>query len=271
MSELPSLSVSRTPALLLQAWRAGFQAALPATPWLLLFALTGGVYAYGLVAEVSVWVPVAGAILTFLAGTELSRRLYQWLIPGARPAFLALAHANLAVYAAFAFIGFFIGFFLLVLPGILIEAAGSHDIDSDSDPALVQEAFLAMLGTPYGIFYILVCLAGALLLCWMALRLTLYGAATAATGQAMVFRSWDATKGLVLPLALACLGTHVVPFAAAGAANLALQTLLPASPVGSFTGTVAGIVLFAPFLLAGHALSAGLWRERSAAGVSPAG
>ncbi|MFN4024933.1 MAG: hypothetical protein ACK4MQ_08870, partial [Hyphomonas sp.] len=170
-------------SLIADAWRGAGTAARPALPWLALFALAGGLYGAALQAASGFWMPLLAAILTFLAGVELSRRIYAALMPGAAARFLPLAHANLSAYAAFLFIGFFVVFFLMVLPGILIQQAGQYQIDGDTDPAVVQEAFLAMLGTLYGYVFVLACLAGAGLLGWIALRLTLFGAATAATGE----------------------------------------------------------------------------------------
>ena len=242
--------------LIAEAWRGAAKALMPALPWLALLALAAGAYSLGLRSEFGLWLPLIGALATFAAGTELSRRVYAALGAGAKGSFLPLAHANLAVYVAFLFIGFFVGFFLLILPGILIEAAGQYTIDQDSPPALVQEAFLAMLGTPYGAAYLLVCALGTIFLLWAALRLTLFGAATAASGEAMVFRTWRWTRGSVLRLGAASLATHVSPFAFAVAANAGLHGVLPDSGPGHFIAGAAGILLLTPFFLAGHGLAA---------------
>lgn len=266
MNDIASQPVLHVRTVLLQSWQDALGVLGRSAPFLVLFALSGGMYAYTLVSELPFWVPLGGAVLAFLAGTELSRRLYAALLGQLRPSFLALAHANLAVYAAFIFIGFFVGFFLLILPGILIEAAGTHEIGKESDPVLVQEAFLAMLATPFGAFFMLACAAGAALLGWIALRLTLFGAATVAAGQAMVFRSWSATRGLLLRLAVISLGTHVLPFCAAMIANGFLHEHLPATALGSAAGAAGGILLFSPFLLAGHAMAARVWSQLAGQG-----
>jgi len=250
------LTVAR---LIADAWKGAGTAAMPALPWLALFALAGGLYGAALGTESGIWMPLGAAILTFLAGVELSRRVYAALMPGAPAKFMPLAHANLAAYAAFLFIGFFVVFFLMMLPGILMQQAGQAQMDKDTDPAVVQEAFLAMLATPYGAVFILCCVVGAGVLCWIALRLTLYGAATVDSGQARVFRTWGRTKRQVRTLALASLVTHVLPFLAGAVVNGALHRLLPATPLGLGLGTAAGLTLMAPFLLAGHGMAAAAW------------
>jgi hypothetical protein len=252
-----------------ESWRIGLRALRPVYPWLLLFALTAGLYAVGLRSDYGLWLPLLGATASFAAGVELSRRIYATLGLGASSGFLALSHANLAVYVAFLFMGFFVGFFLLILPGILIEAAGQYTIDKGSPPEMVQEAFAAMLGTPYGAVYLTVAAAGGAFLFWAALRLTIFGAATAARGEAIVFRTWRWTRGHVLRLGLVTSFTHMMPFLAGLAANFALQAALPDTPAGFFLAGMAGVVLFAPFLLAGHGLGATAYHRLKPADAAP--
>lgn len=253
--------------LIAAAWGGAGRALKPAAPWLILFALTAGLYAAALRSETGLWLPLGAAILAFLMGVELSRRTYGALLPEARGAFLPLAHANLAVYGAFLFIGFFVVFFLMMLPGILMQEAGQYQLDKDTDPAIAQQAFMDMLATPYGAVFIACCLAGAGVLGWIALRLTLYGAATVAAGKAQVFRTWGLTKGNLRPLALVSLATHILPFAAGVALNSALHQALPATATGHFIGGAAGVIVFAPFLLAGHGMAAAAWAALQPAGV----
>ncbi|MBY9066802.1 hypothetical protein K1X12_07810 [Hyphomonas sp. WL0036] len=255
--------------LISAAWAGAGRALKPAAPWLALFALAAGLYSFSLRSETGFWLPLGAAILAFLAGNELSRRTYAALIPGAPAKFLPLAHANLAIYLAFLFIGFFIGFFLLMLPGILIEEAGQYQLSDESDPALVREAFMAMLGTPYGAAFMLCCFAGAGVLGWIALRLTLYGAATVATGEAHVFRTWGLTKARLKTLAPAALVTHILPFAAGVGLNLALNNALPDTAGAHFAGGAIGILCFAPFLLAGHGMAAAAWAALKPQEVAP--
>ena len=244
-----------------EGWQQGLAALGPNLRWLGLFALTGGLYSASLRLDGNIAGPFAMAIATFGAGIQLSRGLYRSLI-GPRPGgFLALSHANLAVYLAFLFFGFFIGFFLLILPGILIEAQGKYQLGADAAPELVQQAFLEMLPTPYGVFYLIVAAAGLAVLAYFALRLTLYGAATIDRGKAHVFQTFPWTKAHLKPLAAAALATHVAPFAAGLAANAALRTVLPDTAIGHAIEGAAGILLFAPFLLAGHGMAAAAYRR----------
>lgn len=247
--------------LVKEGWQQGFAALGPNLRWLGLFALAGGLYSASLRLDGNIAGPFAMAIATFGAGIQLSRGLYRSLI-GPRPGgFLALSHANLAVYLAFLFFSFFIGFFLLILPGILIEAQGKYQLGADAAPELVQQAFLEMLPTPYGVFYLIVAAAGFAVLAYFALRLTLYGAATIDRGKAHVFQTFPWTKAHLKPLAAAALATHVAPFAAGLAANAALRTVLPDTTIGRAIEGAAGILLFAPFLLAGHGMAAAAYRR----------
>ncbi|ABI78561.1 putative membrane protein [Hyphomonas neptunium ATCC 15444] len=247
--------------LISAAWGGALAALKPAALWLILFAVAGGLYTAALRSETGFWMPVGAAILAFLAGTELSRRIYRALMPGAKAPFLPLAHANLSAYAAFVFIGFFVIFFLMMLPGILMQEAGQYQLDKDTDPAVAQEAFMSMLATPYGAVFMLCCGVGAALLGWIALRLTLYGAATSARGEAHVFRTWGLTKGHLKALLPASLATHILPFALGVAINSALHRALPDTPLGHFIGGAAGVIVFAPFLLAGHGMAAAAWEK----------
>lgn len=247
--------------LVKEGWQQGFAALGPNLRWLGLFALAGGLYSASLRLDGNIAGPFAMAIATFGAGIQLSRGLYRSLI-GPRPGgFLALSHANLAVYLAFLFFSFFIGFFLLILPGILIEAQGKYQLGADAAPELVQQAFLEMLPTPYGVFYLIVAAAGFAVLAYFALRLTLYGAATIDRGKAHVFQTFPWTKAHLKPLAAAALATHVAPFAAGLAANAALRTVLPDTAIGHAIEGAAGILLFAPFMLAGHGMAAAAYRR----------
>ncbi|MFN7164129.1 MAG: hypothetical protein ACK4P2_04855 [Hyphomonas sp.] len=247
--------------LVKEGWQQGLAALGPNLRWLGLFALAGGSNSASPRLDGNLAAPGAMAIATFGAGIQLSRGLYRSLI-GPRPGgFLALSHANLAVYLAFIFFGFFIGFFLLILPGILIEAQGKYELGADVSPELVQQAFLEMLPTPYGIVYLIVAAAGLAVLAYFALRLTLYGAATIDRGKAHVFQTFPWTKAHLKPLAAAALATHVAPFAAALTANAALQTVLPDTAAGHVIEGAAGILLFTPFLLAGHGMAAAAYRR----------
>jgi hypothetical protein len=255
--------------LVKEGWQHGLAALGPNLRWLGLFALTGAFYSASLHLDGNLAAPLAMAILTFGAGIQLSRGLYRSLI-GPRPGgFLQLAHANLAVYLAFLFIGFFVGFFLLILPGILIEAQGKHDLAGDAPPELVQQAFLDMLPTAYGALYLIVAAAGFAVLAYFALRLTLYGAATIDKGKAHVFITFPWTRGQLKALGLAALATHVLPFAAGVGANAALRAALPDSPAGHLIEGAAAILLFTPFLLAGHGMAAAAYRRLRPEAAAP--
>jgi hypothetical protein len=256
--------------LVKEGWQQGLAALGPNLRWLCLFALAGGLYSASLRLDGNLAAPLAMAIATFGAGIQLSRGLYSSLIGPRAGGFLALSHANLAVYLAFLFFGFFIGFFLLILPGILIEAQGKYQLGADAAPELVQQAFIEMLPTPYGFVYLLVAAAGFAVLAYFALRLTLCGAATIDRGKAHVFQTFPWTKAHLKPLAAAALATHVAPFAAGLAANAALQAVVPDTALGYALEGAAGILLFVPFLLAGHGMAAAAYRRMRPEAVAQA-
>ncbi len=262
----PHLSVRN---LVNEGWQHGFAALVPNLRWLALLAAAGGAYSAALHLDGNLAAPFAMVLVTFLAGIQFSRGVYRCRI-GPRPGgFLALTHANLAVYLAFLFMGVFVGFFLLILPGILIEAQGKYELGADAAPELVQRAFLEMLPTAYGAVYILVAAAGFAVLSYFAIRLMLYGAATVDQGAAKVFETFDWTRGQVKTLAAAALATHVLPFAAGLAANAALRTVVPDTAPGHAIEGVGGVLLFAPFLLTGHAMAAAAYRRLKPAPARP--
>jgi len=247
--------------LVKEGWQHGLAALAPNLAWLALFAAAGGGYSAALHMEGNLAAPFAMVLLTFLAGIQLSRGLYRHLT-GPRPGgFLQLTHANLAMYLAFLFMGVFVGFFLLILPGILIEAQGKYQLGEDAAPELVQKAFLEMLPTAYGAVYILVAAAGFGVLSYFALRLMLYGAATVDQGKTKVFETFEWTRGQVKTLTLAALATHVLPFAAGLAANAALRAAVPDTTLGHVIEGAAGVLLFAPFLLTGHAMAVAAYQR----------
>ena len=63
--------------LISAAWGGAARSLAVAAPWLVLFALAAGLYSFALRSESGLWFPLGAAILAFLAGTELSRRVYQ--------------------------------------------------------------------------------------------------------------------------------------------------------------------------------------------------
>lgn len=255
--------------LVSEGWQHGFAALLPNLRWLALLAVAGGAYSAALHMDANLASPFAMVLVTFLAGIQFSRGLYRRLI-GPRPGgFLALTHANLAVYLAFLFMGAFVGFFLLILPGILIEAQGKYQLGADAAPELVQRAFLEMLPTAYGVVYVLVTVAGLAVLSYFAIRLTLFGAATVDQGAARVFETFDWTRGQAKTLAAAALATHVLPFAAGLAANAVLRAAVPETAPGHVIEGVGGVLLFAPFLLTGHGMAAAAYRRLKPAPARP--
>ena len=243
--------------LLQHAWRYAVDAVRPSLFVMAALVACSGLYTFSLSAHAD-WgdaAPAIGALGVFVLGIEYSLVVYRAMFGKAVGDRLRLAHANLSVYAVFVFVSVFIGFFLLILPGILLQASGRGDIDAETSPEIVQAALIDMLPTPYGLVLILAVLAGLGVVGFLALRLLLIGAATVATGQTMVFRTWDWTKGHVVSLAMAAVASHVVPFGCAVGINFWAHSQLAVTGFGAFLSGVIGMVLLVPFLLLGHGLA----------------
>ena len=88
-------------------------------------------------------------------------------------------------------------------------------------------------------------------------------------GKAHVFITFPWTRGQLKTLTLAALATHVLPFAAGLGANAALRAALPDSPAGHLIEGAAAILLFTPFLLAGHGMAAAAWRRLRPEAAAP--
>jgi hypothetical protein len=240
-----------------EAWRLAARACVPSLPWLGLLMVLAGLYRLVLGMEVNGAAIIALNLMAgvFFAGVAFSLSIYRSMLGARSGKYLQLVHVNLAVYMAFLFVGVFIGFFLLILPGILLEASGRTDLGAETPPAVVQAAFMDMLPTAYGAVFLIACALGLWALCLLAVRLLLVGAATVSRGETMVFRTWPWTKRHAFRLSLAALVTHVAPFGLAVAINAALNPLLGTNPAGHFMGGALGILLLAPFILAGHGLA----------------
>ncbi|HAY06413.1 MAG TPA: hypothetical protein PKV67_09585 [Hyphomonas sp.] len=252
-----------------EGWRHGLGALVPNLRWLGLFALAGGFYSAALHLEGNLAAPFAMIVATFLAGVQFSRGVYRSLIGPRKGGFLNLAHANLAVYFVYLILLVVIVPLLNIMLGILIRAKGTFDLGKDSSADLVQQATLDLIPTSYGLVFILLNLAAFAILAWLALRLCLIGAATIDRGETHVFRAYSWTNGHVLKLGAAALATHASPFAAAVAANMALRAVVPDTAIGHVIEGAGGILLFAPFILAGHGMAAAAYRRLRPEAAAP--
>lgn len=240
--------------LISDAVRSALKAAAPTMPMAALLLAAAG--AYGGTLGHGAWMSGAAWLAIFAAGVWYSLNVYRVMMETRSGTALSLAHANFAIYSAFLFIGVFVGLFLLILPGILLETAGYEDLGSETDPQIVLDALRQMLPTAYGAVLIVANLMGALCLSFFALRLICVGPATVQASAAMVFRTWRWTEGHALRLGAAALVTHVLPFAVAVAVNAALRPLFDlTNPVMTGISSMVGMALFLPFLLLGHGLA----------------
>lgn len=252
-----------------EGWRYGLAALAPNLRWLGLLVLAGGLYSMALHLEGNLAAPLAMAVITFLAGIQLSRGLYRRLIGPRRGGFLALSHANLAVYFLYLVLLAFTLPFLNLMLGILIQQKGAFELSAESSPEMVQQATLDLLPSAYGVVLMLLCLAAFAVLAWIALRLTLFGAATIDKSAAHVFRTFGWTNGYVLKLGLAAFATHVAPFAAGLGASMALRAAVPDTAIGHFIEGAGGMTFFLPFLAAGHGMAVAAWRRLRPEAAAP--
>ncbi|MBD3769586.1 MAG: hypothetical protein IE925_05505 [Rhodobacterales bacterium] len=244
------------PNLIAQAWRLAAQAALPGLPWLALLALMGGFYKWALSTGTGgTMLTLAALTVLFLAGVQASLMIYRAMIPGAKGAFMALMHMNLAIYLAFFFISFFVFFFVGIFGVVMLQLSGLVDLAAEGADQQIPAALAGMMSTPYGWALSIVYATGLGGLAFLALRLLLTGAATVQTGHVMVFRTWRWTKGDVLRLGAASLVTHVLPFLVGYLLNLLIISAAGTGEVAQFATGVTGLALQAPFILAGHGLA----------------
>ena len=244
------------PDLIVQAWRLAAQAALPALPWLVLLSLMGGFYKWALnTGTGGTMLTLAALVVVFLAGVQASLTIYRAMIPGAKGAFMALMHMNLAIYLAFFFVSFFIFFFVGIFGVVMLQLSGLVDLAAEGADQQIPAALAGMMSTPYGWALSIVYATGLGGLVFLAVRLLLTGAATVQTGRVMVFRTWRWTKGDAVRLGSAALVTHVLPFLVGYVANLVIISLTGQGEIALFATGVTALLLQVPFILAGHGLA----------------
>jgi len=246
--------------LMSDAVRFALKAAAPTVQMAALLLVAAGVY--GVTLGHGAWISGAAWLAIFAAGIWYSLNVYRVMMETRSGTVLSLAHANFAIYSAFLFIGVFVGLFLLILPGILLETAGYDNLGGETDPQIVLDALRQMLPTAYGAVLVIANLMGALCLSFFALRLICVGPATVDAGRAMVFRTWRWTERHALRLGMAASVTHLLPFAVAVAVNATLRPLFDlTNPVMTGISSMVGMALFLPFLLLGHGLAVAAHRH----------
>ncbi len=251
----------QTRSLIAEAWRTGLAALAPNAAWLALFALLMGGWSASTADADRIAITTVLAGLAFAAGVRLSLGLYRTLLGTRSGTLLSLAHANLAATLGFGFIAFFILFFCGAFGVMMLHLSGLVDLAAEPDAAAVSAAQARLYGTPYGAALILVSLAGAAALAFVALRLLIFAPMTVTASKAHVFRTWPLTKGRVLPLALAALATYAAPLVAGLIAMRLIGTYLPASIAGDFGRGALAVVCLTPFLLAGHGVAAAAFQR----------
>ncbi len=201
------------------------------------------------------------ALIAFAFGCILSAKLYG-LALRTGPSFpsrddvINLGFANGAVYGFFGIVVFFIGFFLVMLPGILVAQSGLLDAETvETDPDAVRSAFEVVMAGPAGILVLLVALAGAGILAFLSLRLVLFAIATFARGEIRVLSTWEWTTGSLRKIALISIATHVLPFLLCVLVFSAVSNTAGPGPVGQGVTWFVTMIAALPFLMTGHAMA----------------
>ncbi len=251
----------QTRSLITEAWRGALAALAPNALWLVLFALLMGGWSASTADAGRIAITAVLAGLAFAAGVRLSLGVYRTLLATRSGTLLSLAHANLSVALGFGFIAFFILFFCGAFGVMMLHLSGLVDLAAEPDAATVSAAQAKLYGTPYGAALILVSVAGAAALAFVALRLLIFAPMTVDTSKAHVFRTWPLTKGRVLPLALAALATWGAPLVAGLIAVRLTGSLLPEAIAGHFGRGVLFVIFLTPFLLAGHGLAVAAYKR----------
>ena len=101
------------PGLISEAWSLALKAARPSLVIMLALIVAGGVYTFAVGPGSSMGdaAPAIAALVVFVVGIEFSLVVYRAMLDTGTGDRLRLAHANLAIYVAFLFVGVFIGFF----------------------------------------------------------------------------------------------------------------------------------------------------------------
>lgn len=242
-----------------------------ALPYGLVFAVTVALLAVAATSAMQpiLWMILVGltATIAFAMGCVLSAKLYG-LALRTGPSFpsrddvINLGFANGAVYIFFGIMVFFIGFFLVMLPGIFVAQSGALNRETaEADPEAVRSAFEVVMAGPAGVIVALVTLGGAAILAFLGLRLVLFAIATFARGEIRVLSTWDWTTGSLREIAMIAVATHVLPFLPCLIVFSALNTIAQFGPVGHgviwFLTTVAAL----PFLMTGHAMAARVYLQ----------
>ena len=242
-----------------------FMPSLPSLPYLLAFAVAVAILASEIAAPLPPMLWLIGFLLAagiaFAAGCIYSAKLYGLALrtgPSfpARDDVINLGFANAAVYLLFGLLSFFVGFFLLMLPGVLMAQSGLLNTEqAQSDPEAVQAALGELMRGPGGVIVALVALAGFIFLAYVALRLVMFGIATFARGEIRVLSTWGWTKGNLAKIAQIAVFTHGLPFLVVFAALWLLRPIGGDTILGAGARAFVNVLLSALVILPGHGMA----------------
>lgn len=218
MTAVSSLSTSSLMRDTLASARKVSVATLPA---LLLFCIAVGVQSYfnTLASQggqlVFLW--VLSGIVTIFIGCFWSADMYRKLLPeagtrGVLADALRLLVANLAVYGLYFLLLFLLTLFFSIFAGVLIGSAGYDPSDAPTSTEAVWQSMRALSSSGGAVVLYLLLLLAAAALVWLGLRLMLFGAATVAERNLVIFRSWSWTSGHAARIALLWAFLQLIPW-----------------------------------------------------------
>lgn len=136
--------------------------------------------------------------------------------------FFRLTVANFLFALVMAVVLFIAGLALIIISVVLVAASGYEPTASNADDVNASIDALRASGAIWVLYAMIgACVGGVV---WMALRLFIYGAATVARGQILVFQTWPWTKRRLLVIAPLVLALIAIPLGVISYGSASLST-----------------------------------------------
>jgi len=208
-----------------------------------------------------------------LAGAIFYRRAFRaeaqhQLLPSA----LILLIGEILVQLLFLILLFLMALLIVLVAGIFVGASGADFTGIETSDALV-DAFQNSLSLPAVIVLVALMLAAFLALGWIAVRLSLWGAATVFEGRLLIFQTWGWTRAEAVKLVVMALPLFVLPLSVAFVLVLLVEARLdgvldPFAPTTVLLSEGLSWVVGYPVYLLGHGYAVAGLRQLSPQMVS---
>ncbi len=254
-------------SLLKNSFDNAIKMVVPSLPYAILFAFAVGYLVWA--AEV---LPESGlgyglfaafAFAVLYAHSLFSASMYRVILPRQgtlRASAWQLLLAWLLLITATAIILFILSLFFSLFSVILIAISGYDP--TEGDPTDVTGSLEAMRESG-AIWLLYALLATALVgLCWYAIRVMTFAAATTSRAKVHVFRTWGFTKGHLKLLAPAMLILIVLPIGLLGGVVSLLPAATETSLARGFSASLQTLILL-PSAWIGHGFAAEVYRTTS--------